>query len=104
MIANEENFAGSAADAASPQPYDDDALPNPYSWQPKQSCWNRPHARSLEPSWQTTVATCQAKLRVERLQMPKNRPKQLLHHVAVTMFVRIRERVATRSERTTNRP
>ena len=59
---------------------------------------------SLEPSWQTTVATCQAKLRVERLQMPKNRPKQLLHHVAVTMFVRMRERVATRSERTTNRP
>jgi len=31
-----ENFAGSVADAASPQPYDDDALPKYNSWNPSQ--------------------------------------------------------------------
>lgn len=51
--------------------------------------------RSLKTARQATVATRRSELRVERLEVSQNSPKQFLHHVAVAVLVCIRECIAT---------
>jgi len=56
--------------------------------------------RPLEPAGQPTVTTGRAEPRTESLKMSEDRPEQFLHHVAVAVLVRVRERVT----RWCNRP
>ena len=57
---------------------------------------------SLKAAGQALVATRRAELRIERLEMSKDSPKQFLYHVTVTVFVRMRERVAAWRHRAAN--
>lgn len=50
--------------------------------------------RPLEAPGQPTVTTGRSEPRTERLEMPQDAPKKFLHHVAISVFVRVRERVA----------
>ena len=59
--------------------------------------------RPLKAPGQAAVATRRSELRAERLEVPQHAPKQFLHHVAVAVLVRMRERVAPRRHRPTNR-
>jgi len=59
--------------------------------------------RPFEAAGQPTVTTGRAEPRTKRLKMPQNAPKQFLHHVAVAVFVGVRERIAGGCNRATNR-
>jgi hypothetical protein len=59
--------------------------------------------RPLEAAGQTTVTTGWAEARIQRLEVSEDTPKQLFHHVAVAVLIRVRERVAAWCDRTTNR-
>ena len=59
--------------------------------------------RLLKAAGQAAVATRRSELRIKRLEMLKDSPKQLLHHVTVAVLVGVRERVAAWWHRTTNR-
>ena len=50
--------------------------------------------RLLKAAGQAAVATRRSELRIKRLEMLKDSPKQLLHHVTVAELVGVRERVA----------
>lgn len=50
--------------------------------------------RPLEAARQAAVTARRSELRIQRLEMTKDSPKQFLHHVAVAVLVRVRESVA----------
>ena len=50
--------------------------------------------RPLETAGQTTIAAGWAEASVQRLEVPKDTPKKLFHHVAVAVLVGVRERIA----------
>jgi hypothetical protein len=56
------------------------------------NCVHRP----FETMRQALVAPCRSKVRGNLLQMSKDLPEQLLHHVAVAMLVRMGKRIAAR--------
>lgn len=62
-------------------------------------CVNRP----LKTAGQATIAACRTELRAEGLKVAKDRPEQFLHHVAIAVLVRMRERIAARRNSTPNR-
>lgn len=59
--------------------------------------------RPLEAAGQTTVTSRWAEARVQRLEMPKDTPKQLFHHIAVTVFIGMRERITAWCDRAPDR-
>ena len=58
--------------------------------------------RSLETTGQATVATRRSELRIERLEMTQDTPKQFLHHVAVAVLVGMRKRITAWCDRASN--
>lgn len=59
--------------------------------------------RPLESAGQAAVATRWPEARTKRLKVSQDAPKQLFHHIAVAVLVRVRERVTTWRNRTTDR-
>ena len=59
--------------------------------------------RPLESAGQAAVAARWPEARTKRLKVPQDAPKQLFHHIAVAVLVRVRERVTAWRNRTTDR-
>ena len=59
--------------------------------------------RPLKAAGQAAVTARRSELRTKRLEVPKDAPKQFLHHVTVAVLVRVRERVAAWRHRPTYR-
>ena len=57
----------------------------------------------FETMWQSAIATTWSKTWTKLLKMPEHLPEKFLHHVAVAMFVCVRESVARRRYSTSNR-
>lgn len=59
--------------------------------------------RPLESAGQAAVAARWPEARTQRLKVSQDAPKQLLHHIAVAVLVRVRERVTAWRNHTTDR-